>query len=199
MASRLRAGAGGRDGKKNMIAAVINALLVLLGSVLGLALKNKISEKYSKAITAGLGLCVSIIGVTGAVRSENSLCVIICMVLGIIIGETLRIEDALDALGFPCLTAESVTGRGKQRGIAAEVKYDDRPERLLSVARSAGMKYVPKRRLTLIVPDGEVDGVVRTIINVNQTAQVGDGKIFVCPVEEAVRVRTDETGDAALL
>jgi nitrogen regulatory protein PII 2 len=108
-------------------------------------------------------------------------------------------KDVLEELGFPSLTAESVTGRGKQRGIAAEVNYDFKPERLLSVAKSAGMKYVPKRRLTLIVPDAEVDSVVQAIIKVNQTTQVGDGKIFVCPIETAVRVRTDETGDAALI
>jgi len=107
-------------------------------------------------------------------------------------------KDALEALGFASFTAEAVTGRGKQRGIAGEVHYDFKPERLLSMARSAGMKYVPKRRLTIVVSDAEVDTVVKSIIEVNQTGQVGDGKIFVCSLEEAIRVRTDEKGDTAL-
>ena len=82
-----------------MIAAVINALLVLLGGILGLTFKNKIKEKYSSAITMGLGLCVALIGVTSAITSNNILCVIICMVFGIALGEFLRIEDRLDNLG----------------------------------------------------------------------------------------------------
>jgi nitrogen regulatory protein PII 2 len=61
------------------------------------------------------------------------------------------------------------------------------------------MKYVPKRMLTLVVPDDKVERVVSVIIGVNQTAQIGDGKIFISPVEDAVRVRTDEQGEQAIL
>jgi len=104
-------------------------------------------------------------------------------------------KDALDALGFPGVTALQVIGRGRQRGIAAEVSCD-LPARLL--AKSGGMKYVPKRMLTLVVEDADVDPVVETIVRINQTAQVGDGKIFVSPVEDAIRLRTGETGSAAL-
>lgn len=82
-----------------MIAAVINAVFVAVGSALGLLLKNRISEKYSKAIMNGIALCVALIGVNSALKSNNTLCVIICMVVGIMLGELLRIEDRLDSLG----------------------------------------------------------------------------------------------------
>jgi nitrogen regulatory protein PII 2 len=106
-------------------------------------------------------------------------------------------KAALEKLGFPSLTAVPVIGRGKQRGIAGEVNYEFRPE-LLGQGKSGGMKYIPKRLVTLVVNDDEVDQVVQEIIKVNQTAQIGDGKIFVCPVENVVRVRTNECGEEAL-
>lgn len=106
-------------------------------------------------------------------------------------------KDALDALGFPSLTAISVIGRGKQRGIAAEVNYDFKPD-LLAQGKSGGMRYVPKRMLSLIVADGDVGNVLQTLIRINQTSQIGDGKIFICPIEGVLRVRTGETGETAV-
>ena len=106
-------------------------------------------------------------------------------------------KNALEKMGFPGMTAVSVLGRGHQRGIAGELNIDIRPERL-SRGKSGGMKYVPKRLLTLAVRDSAVKEVVDTLIRINQTGAVGDGKIFVCPLENAIRVRTDEEGDEAL-
>jgi len=106
-------------------------------------------------------------------------------------------KDALDKLGFPGITALSVIGRGRQRGIANEVSCEISPQ-LLGQARSGGMKYVPKRLIHLIVDDEEVDPVISAIIKINQTAQIGDGKIFICPIDDSVRLRTGETGSAAL-
>jgi nitrogen regulatory protein PII 2 len=106
-------------------------------------------------------------------------------------------KDALEKLGFPSLTAVSVIGRGRQRGIAAELNYEISPE-MLSKEKSGGMKYIPKRLITLVVEDEDVDEIIKEIVRVNQTAQIGDGKIFICPIENAVRVRTDESGAAAL-
>jgi nitrogen regulatory protein PII 2 len=59
-------------------------------------------------------------------------------------------------------------------------------------------KYVPKRLVSLIVPDEDADLVVKAIIKVNQTNQFGDGRVFVCPIENVVRIRTDEEGEAAI-
>jgi nitrogen regulatory protein PII 2 len=107
-------------------------------------------------------------------------------------------KAALEEIGFPGLTAHSVLGRGRQRGIAGEVNCEI-PASLLGQGKSGGMKYVPKRLLTLVVSDEAVEQVVKTIINVNQTAQIGDGKIFICPLDDAVRVRTDEQGESAII
>ena len=96
-----------------MIAAVINAVTVVAGSVLGLLLKNRISEKYSNAIMHGLALCVALIGINSALKSSDTLCVIICMAAGIMLGELLKIEDRLDSLGD---TIKNRTMKGRDSG-----------------------------------------------------------------------------------
>ncbi len=63
-------------------------------------------------------------------------------------------------------------------------------------------KYPPlvsMRSISVMAPDDKVDEIVRTIIGANQTGNPGDGKIFICPIEEAVRIRTGERGDTATL
>jgi nitrogen regulatory protein PII 2 len=106
-------------------------------------------------------------------------------------------KDALAALGVTAMTAEAVLGRGKQRGIANEVSFPIEPD-LLSRGKSGGMKFVPKRYLTIVVNNELVERVIKTIVKINQTALVGDGKIFVCPIEEIMRVRTGERGTVAV-
>ncbi len=96
-----------------MIAAVINAVTVVAGSALGLLLKNRISEKYSNAIMHGLALCVALIGINSALKSSDTLCVIICMAAGIMLGELLKIEDRLDSLGD---TIKIRTMKGRDAG-----------------------------------------------------------------------------------
>jgi nitrogen regulatory protein PII 2 len=58
--------------------------------------------------------------------------------------------------------------------------------------------FVPKRLLTIVVPDDVVTKIVKSLIKVNQTGKAGDGKIFVSPIEGAFRVRTGETGGEAI-
>lgn len=106
-------------------------------------------------------------------------------------------KEALAALGFPGMTAIPVLGRGKQKGIASEVNIEYRPG-ILEQNTSGGMKYVPKRYLSIVVSDDNVETVIDAIIEVNKTGEFGDGKIFVCPMEEAVRIRTDEQGNEAI-
>jgi Nitrogen regulatory protein PII len=108
-------------------------------------------------------------------------------------------KEALDATGFPCFLAVSVLGRGHQRGIAGEIDCELPASVTAPYRPGGGMKYIPKRMLTIVVPDENVDTVVDAVIKANQTAQIGDGKIFICPLDNAVRVRTDETGDSAIL
>jgi nitrogen regulatory protein PII 2 len=108
-----------------------------------------------------------------------------------------KTKHALEEAGFPSMTASQVTGRGHQRGIAGEMNFNLSTD-LLIKGRLSGMKYIPKRMLTIVVHDDEVDTVVKTIIKMNQTAVIGDGKIFICPMEDAFRVRTDERGEDAV-
>jgi len=111
------------------------------------------------------------------------------------VGQT---KETLEKLGFVGLTAISVLGRGNQRGIAGELSCDIRPG-VISQGRQGGMQYIPKRLLSIIVRDIDVDIVVKTIMEVNQTEQIGDGKVFICPVDNAMRISTNEEGDKALL
>ncbi|AUB55097.1 nitrogen fixation protein NifHD [Methanobacterium subterraneum] len=106
-------------------------------------------------------------------------------------------KDVLNALGFPAMTAQRVMGRGKQKAIIGEVSLDIQNETLLK--EEGTMRYIPKRLISLIVPDEDVSLIVEAIMRVNQTGQNGDGKLFVCPLDEAVRVRTNERGTKALI
>lgn len=107
-------------------------------------------------------------------------------------------KEALDNIGLSSITAEAVLGRGRQRGISGEVTTPI-DTAMRAKEKSMGMKFVPKRMITMVVCDSEVESIVQTILKVNQTAQIGDGKIFVCPIDEAVRIRTSESGDEALM
>ena len=97
-----------------MIATIINALVILVGSFAGLLFRDKIKQNYLDAIMIGLGLCVAMIGISSALASEDTLCVIICMVFGIVIGELLRIEERLNHLG-DILKEKLMKGRANNR------------------------------------------------------------------------------------
>lgn len=110
-------------------------------------------------------------------------------------------KEALEKLGVPSVTAISVLGRGKQCGMAGELDIDIRPD-LVSQGLSAGlkyMKYVPKRLMSIVARDEDVDTLVASIIKMNQSTQIGDGRIFVSTVDDVIRIRTDEKGDTAIL
>ena len=103
-------------------------------------------------------------------------------------------KEAVAALGFPSITLRKVLGRGRQRGLYGEYTHPvPEPD-----GEMEGLRFIPKRELTLLVDDREVPRIVKAIIDVNCTGQAGDGKIFVCPVSEVVRVRTAEHGIPAL-
>ena len=82
-----------------MLATLINVALILLGSILGLLFKNLISEKLSVVLTSALALCVLGIGINGMIGTKDTLCVIICMVIGTLIGEAVDIERRLEGAG----------------------------------------------------------------------------------------------------
>lgn len=106
-----------------------------------------------------------------------------------------RMRKTIERLGeggFSAVTSRRVLGRGREGGL----KYSrpSGPPRT-GVVR---MEFLPKQMLSLAVKDAEVGKVVSLLIQANKTGGHGDGKIFVLPMDEAVRVRTGEGGDAAL-
>jgi len=108
-----------------------------------------------------------------------------------------RTKDVLDSLGFPSMTANRVLGRGKQKAILNEVTFEIKEANLLE--EEGSMRYIPKRLISLVVPEEDASLVVEAMMKVNHTGQIGDGKIFVCPIEDAIRVRTKENGEKAIL
>ncbi len=108
---------------------------------------------------------------------------------------------ALEAVGFPALTVIKCFGRGKQRGyLSANLPDVVDIEKIVKEGEKEGlfMKYIPKRMISIVVNDEDVPLVVGIIMKINRTGQIGDGRIFVLPVEDAVRVRTGETGESAI-
>ena len=97
-----------------MIATVINVVLILLGSVLGLIFKNRISARFASGLTFALGLCVLGIGITSMISTADSLCVIVCMVVGTLLGEAINIEKRMDGVG-ELLRRRLVRGEGNNR------------------------------------------------------------------------------------
>ena len=106
-----------------------------------------------------------------------------------------RTRDILAELGFPGMTAMKVLGRGKQKGIGNEVGFEVGGDKGSS---GRAMKYVPKRLISIVIPDEDVPLVTGVIMRANRTGEHGDGRIYVCPIGTAVRIRTGETGDEVL-
>ena len=82
-----------------MLAAIINAVVVILGGLLGLALGGRLRQSHTRTIASGLGICTLVIGISSALQTENILTVIICLVLGTVIGQLLRLEARMESLG----------------------------------------------------------------------------------------------------
>ena len=107
-------------------------------------------------------------------------------------------REALLGIGVYACTARKVLGRGKGsvdfRVINAAKEGTEE-----AIARLGdGPLLIPKRLLILVVPDDKAPTVIQTIIDANKTGSPGDGKIFVSPVHEAVRIRTGERDSKAL-
>ncbi len=97
------------------------------------------------------------------------------------------IRSELLSLGFPSLSVTEVKGSGRQKGITE--KY--RGAELTNYLR-------PKLKIECVVDDGDVQTIVDSILTHARTGAVGDGKVFVVPVEESYRIRTGESGSETL-
>jgi len=98
-----------------------------------------------------------------------------------------EVKDALNALGIKGMTVTEVKGYGRQKGHT-------------EIYRGAEyvVDFIPKIKLEIIIEAEQVDQVIDTITKVARTGKIGDGKIFVMPVERVIRVRTGETGSEAV-
>ncbi|WP_423793128.1 P-II family nitrogen regulator [Methanocaldococcus indicus] len=108
---------------------------------------------------------------------------------------------ALEAVGFPALTIIKCFGRGKEKGyIDAYLPEGIDKEKIIEEGEKLGLKikYIPKRMLSIVVNDEDVPLVIGIITKINRTGKPGDGKIFVIPTEEAIRIRTGEFGEEAI-
>lgn len=99
--------------------------------------------------------------------------------------ETLVKLEEIGVVGF---TRQRVYGRGKQRGL----RYTSDGE------ESKGISFLPKWMVTIVAEDSKVDAVVAALLKSNTTGEIGDGKIFICPVSDSIRVRTNENAEYAL-
>jgi nitrogen regulatory protein P-II 1 len=93
------------------------------------------------------------------------------------------VRGILDAKGFSGMTATEVKGRGRQKGVALQWRAGD-----------YRVEFLPKIKLEIVVDDSSAETVIDLICDAVQTGEAGDGKIFVYPVEDVVRVRTKERG-----
>lgn len=97
------------------------------------------------------------------------------------------VREALTPLGVQGLTVTEVKGFGRQKGqteIYRGAEYQ--------------VSFLPKVKIEIAVADDVVDEVVDSVLNAARTGKIGDGKIFVAPLERVIRIRTGETGDGAL-
>ncbi len=101
-------------------------------------------------------------------------------------------RDALEKAGFPAYTCRKVLGRGKQAGVEMLIQPRYSTSDLTKEqygAISQNQNLIPKRVFTLVVRDEDVSNVVDAIMEANSTGNYGDGRIFILPVTEALRIR----------
>jgi nitrogen regulatory protein P-II 1 len=97
------------------------------------------------------------------------------------------VKDVLAEIGISGITVSEVKGLGRQKGHSSiyrgsEYSYD----------------FLPKVKFEIVVPDQWVSKAVQLIVEAARTGKIGDGKVFVVPIEEAIRIRTEERGEAAI-
>lgn len=97
------------------------------------------------------------------------------------------VREALFELDVQGMTVTDAKGFGRQKGHTEIYRGSE-----------YAIEFLPKTRLEVAVSDDKVDGVIEAISDAARTGKIGDGKIFVSPIEAAIRIRTEETGDIAL-
>jgi nitrogen regulatory protein PII len=98
-----------------------------------------------------------------------------------------EVKDALSEIGVEGMTVSEVKGFGRQKGHTEIYRGSDYT-----------VDFLPKIKLELVLPDARVEAAVAAIVKAAKTGKIGDGKVFVSPVDEAIRIRTEEKGDSAV-
>jgi nitrogen regulatory protein PII len=98
-----------------------------------------------------------------------------------------EVKDALSEIGIEGMTVSEVKGFGRQKGHTEIYRGSEYT-----------VDFLPKIKIELVVADAQIDAAVSAIIKAAKTGKIGDGKVFVSSVEQAVRIRTEEKGDSAV-
>ena len=97
------------------------------------------------------------------------------------------VKEALSALGVEGMTVSEVKGFGRQKGHTEIYRGSEYT-----------VDFLPKLKIELVLPDAQVTAAVEAIVKSARTGKIGDGKVFVSTIENAVRIRTEETGEQAV-
>jgi nitrogen regulatory protein P-II 1 len=97
------------------------------------------------------------------------------------------VKEALREIGVDGMTVSEVRGHGRQKGHTEVYR-----------GREYSVDLLPKIKIEMVLPDKLVDSAVRTVLKATKTGKIGDGKIFLTKVDEAIRIRNEERGEAAL-
>ncbi len=155
-----------------MPATFINVALVLLGSALGLLFRGKIPARLTDSITRALGLCVLVIGIDAALDTQNTLCVIVCMVVGTLLGEAIRIEDRMEGVGELLrkrLAGKTAGSRFSEGFVSASVLFC-----VGAMAINGSLAAGLKNDWSILVSKGVIDGVT----SITFAATMGIGVAF---------------------
>lgn len=98
-----------------------------------------------------------------------------------------EVKDALADLGIEGMTVSEVKGFGRQKGHTEIYRGSEYT-----------VDFLPKIKIEVVVPDAVLESALGAIVKAAKTGKIGDGKVFVSTVEEAIRIRTDETGEKAV-
>ncbi|MBI5681529.1 MAG: P-II family nitrogen regulator [Methanobacterium sp.] len=97
------------------------------------------------------------------------------------------VKNALEEIGCHGMTVKDVKGRGRQLGITENYR-----------GRDYRIDLLPKTELEIVTNEANVENIIQTIVKTAKTGDIGDGKIFISPVEDVVRIRTGERGENAI-
>jgi len=97
------------------------------------------------------------------------------------------VKNALEGIGCHGMTVRDVKGRGQQLGVTENYR-----------GRDYRIDLLPKTEIEIVAIDNDVENIIQTIIDNAKTGDIGDGKIFIMPVEDIIRIRTGERGEKAV-